>query len=76
MNNNGRKRISTLDIQEWIGKLREKNIREFEHRTLPKELQKREFIIKAKEEGFIRSIKNINGRNTWRIVDGVSRYKS
>lgn len=71
MSNNGRTRISVFDIQEWIEKLREKNIREFEYRTLPKELQQRTFIHKAKEEGFIRSVKNENGRNTWRIVDGI-----
>lgn len=73
MNNNGR--ISVFDIQEWIEKLREKNIMEFEYRTLPKELQRRAFIHRAKEEGFIRSIKNVNGRNTWIITDGIRPKK-
>lgn len=67
MNNNGTTHISIFDIQEWIEKLKENNIREFELRKLPKELQRKAFITKAKEEGLIKSIRKVNGRHIWRI---------
>ena len=71
MNNNESTHISILDIQEWIEKIKEKDIREFELRQLPKELQRKSFIGKAKEEGLIKSIRKVNGRHIWRIVDGT-----
>lgn len=67
MGNNGK--VSRFDIQEWLKLLREKNITEFIHGKLPKELQRRAFIQKANDIGLIESVGNINGRNIWRIVD-------
>lgn len=71
MSNNGRRRVSLIDIQEWIEKLKANKIIEFEYGKLPKELQRRTFIQKAKDVGLIRSIGATNGRKKWRIVDGI-----
>lgn len=69
MNNNGR--VSVLDVLKWLKKLKENNITEFEHGKLPKNLQKRKFLMRAKNEGLIRSIRVENGRNIWQITDNV-----
>lgn len=61
--------ISLFDLQEWIYKLRQNNITQFEHSKLPKELQRRTFIQKARGRGLLRSVRITNGRNVWMITD-------
>lgn len=61
--------ISLFDLQEWIYKLRQNNITQFEHNKLPKELQRRTFIQKARDRGLLRSVRITNGRNVWMITD-------
>ena len=72
MDNNGKKnRVSLFDIIDWIGKLKDNKIVKFEHRKLPKELQKKTFIRKAKHAGLIERVGNIDGKNIWRIADSI-----
>lgn len=66
-----RSRVSLFDVQEWIDELKKRKILEFEYRELPEDLQTRSFIHKAKEVGLLRSIEKENGRNKWRITEGV-----
>lgn len=65
-------RTSAIDAQIWVCKLRHKNIVQFKYKDLPKDLKNRAIFFRAKEEGFIVSIKRIgNGRNLWKISDRV-----
>ena len=72
MGNNGKKnRVSLFDIIDWIEKLKDNKIVKFEYRKLPKELQKKTFIRKAKYAGLIKRVGSIDGKNIWRIVDST-----
>lgn len=61
--------ISLFDLQKWIYELRQNHITRFEHNKLPKELQRRTFIQKARGRGLLRSVGIVNGRNIWMITD-------
>lgn len=68
------RKVSTIDTQLWICKLKKRNINEFEYRELPAILKDKGFLRRAKEEGLIESIRLSNdGRNLWRIND--AKYK-
>lgn len=65
-----------LDAQIWLCKIKKKNMSQFEYKDLPKELQDRAFLHRARGEGLIISIgKNGNGRNLWRISDNIKCKK-
>jgi hypothetical protein len=65
-------RISTVDAQIWVCKLKRKNVLQFEYKDLPEELKNKALLYRAKEEGLIIGIgKNGNGRRLWRISDNI-----
>ena len=65
-------RVSMLDAQIWVCKIKKKNMLQFEYKNLPKELQDRSLLHRARAEGLIISIgKNGNGRHVWRISDNI-----
>lgn len=63
-------------LDEWIRKLDDRGIKEFEFRDLPDDLRPRRGLQKAKDLGLIKSIKITKGRHTWKIVpDNISTRK-
>lgn len=60
--------IKKLDIENWIEKLEDMGIKEFQFKDLPNDLKYRVWIQKAKELGLLESINVINGRHTWKVV--------
>lgn len=60
--------IKRLDLDDWIRKLEDRGIREFQFKNLPDDLKYRGWIQKAKDLGLLESIKITNGRHTWKIV--------
>lgn len=69
-----RSRVSMLDAQLWVCKLKHINILQFEYKDLPGELKDKALPLlhRARGEGLIISIgKNVNGRHIWRISDKI-----
>lgn len=61
-----------LDAQIWACKIKKKNMLQFEYKNLPKELQNKALLHRARAEGLIISVgKNGNGRHVWRISDNI-----
>lgn len=55
-------------IALWLYELKQKNINEFMYRDLPKELQLKRMILKARVSGLITKIKKDDKAITWRIT--------
>lgn len=65
-------RVSLLDAQIWICKLKHKKILQFEYKNLPGDLKNKAILHRARGEGMIVSIgKNGHGRHLWRISDNI-----
>ncbi len=62
--------IKRRELDEWIRKLEDMGINEFEFRDLPEELKHVRGLQKAKGLGLLKSVKIINGRHTWKIISG------
>lgn len=64
------RRVSALDAQEWVDKLRKKEIFRFEYKELPIELKDIKLLRRAREEEYIvKVIKKVDGKNVWRLSD-------
>lgn len=61
-------RVSRTELDEWIKKLKERGIDEFEFRDLPNDLKHKRGLQKAKGLGLLERVKTIDGRHTWKIV--------
>lgn len=65
-------RVSMLDAQIWVCKLRHKNILQFAYKDLPEELKNKAILHRARGEGLIIGIgRNDDGRRLWRIADNI-----
>ena len=57
------------DISLWLFELKQKNINEFKYKDLPKELQIKKMLLKARISGLITKINKSNKCViTWRIT--------
>ena len=63
------------DIDEWIRKLEERGIEEFQFKDLPDDLKYRKALQKAKELGLLKSVNITNFRHTWKIVSSNKSKK-
>ena len=65
-------RVSMIDAQIWICKLKKMGIMQFEYKDLKGELKNKAILHRARGERLIISIgKNENGRHLWRISDNI-----
>ncbi len=63
-------RVSALDAQEWVNKLRKKEMFQFEYKKLPADLKDLKLLRRAREEEYIVKVtKKADGKNVWRISD-------
>lgn len=64
-------RFATGDVIQWLYELKKREINQFKYRNLPKELQMRKMILKARFSGLISKVKNTDKTEkatTWRIT--------
>lgn len=64
------------EIDEWIKKLDDRGIKEFQFKDLPDDLKHRRALQKAKDLGLLKSVNITNGRHTWEVVPSNISTKS
>lgn len=69
----GYHRVSVYEVRKWLGSLKELKIMQFQHSELPEEVKGRSLIRKANVEGFIRSVKKVDGDHVWEICEDNNR---
>lgn len=61
-------RVKRWDIEDWVKKLEDRGINEFEFKNLPDDLKFKGGLQKAKGIGLLEIVKTTKGRHTWRVV--------